>query len=343
MRIWFNKTFSSIHAVLGNLRLADSEKNITLIFSHEHSHAPGFAMADESYLEPSDLDHDDYLEWLLEFCRLRNIDLFWPGKAAMLVASNKQRFLRAGVNLVSVADAGILELLNNKAEFHRTLDQKIAEMPDSIAVNTHEEFDRAFEILRLKHSRICVKPAISVFGLGFRIIDEHRPGISHLLSGREHHISLNELRLGMRQMEFFDTLLVMEYLPGHEWSVDCVAKDGDLRHAVQRRKPLQAGHSQTFDNNPEIAGMTDRLTRNYRLNGLFNIQFKAGAGGPKLLEINPRPSGGIGMACMSGVNLAEAALRIFQKSGTNQLSPPETIAYGGNVSEINTPVIIQPI
>lgn len=342
MRIWFNKTFSSIHLVLRNLRLADSEKHISLIFSHVHSHAPGIAVADESYLEPADLSDEEYLEWAIDFCQQHHIDLFWPGKAAALIARNKNRFLAIGTHTVSVADAEVLELLNNKAAFYEALDRQVASMPSSIAVNTLLEFDRAFDTLRSKHPKICVKPAISVFGLGFRIIDENRPSITHLLSGVEHHIPLNELRFGMKHLESFDTLLVMEYLPGHEWSVDCVANQGKLWHAVQRRKPLQSGLSQTFDNNAEIAGMVDRLTSEYRLNGLFNIQFKEGNNGPRLLEINPRPSGGVGMACMSGVNLAAATLQIFLKRDLSKKTDFHSIAYGQCVSEINTPVLLEP-
>lgn len=340
MRIWFNKTFSSIHLVLRNLRLADTEKQISLIFSHIHNHAPGIAVADESYLEPADLSDEDYLDWAIDFCRQQHIDLFWPGKAAAMIARHKHRFLAVGAHTVSVAAAEILELLNNKAAFYQVLNKQIACMPNSIAVNTLQEFDRAYESLRLQHPKICVKPAVSVFGLGFRIIDEIRPSITHLLSGLEHHIPLNELRFGMEQMEFFDSLLVMEYLPGHEWSVDCVAEHGELRHAVQRRKPLQPGHSQTFDNNNEVAGMVERLTTEYRLNGLFNIQFKEGANGPRLLEVNPRPSGGIGMACMSGINLAAATLEIFLKCDLAKMTDFKSIAYGQCVSEINTPVIL---
>ena len=73
------------------------------------------------------------------------------------------------------------------------------------------------------------------------------------------------------------------------------------------------------------------------LNGLFNIQFKMGVNGPRLLEINPRPSGGFGMACLSGVNLAQIIL--FSLKGLSLTLPQ--IHYGRKVTEVNTPVILQ--
>jgi len=91
-----------------------------------------------------------------------------------------------------------------------------------------------------------------------------------------------------------------------------------------------------IDNNAEIDGMVTRLTDRYRLNGLFNIQFKEGVHGVRLLEINPRPSGGFGMACLSGANLAHIALQAIK--GESFQTP--TIRYGLRVTEINTPVVM---
>lgn len=340
MRIWFNKTFSSIHTVLSNICKGDSESEITLICSHTNPHAPGMSMADEKHLEPTDLSDDDYLEWTLEFCQKNAIDWFWPGKAVRLVAENVERFRAIGTEIISVAEPAILALLNDKAAFYNSLSNEIALAPDTIAVNTLAEFDQAFEKLRSKHEQVCIKPAVSVFGLGFRVIDETRFSIDHLLNAVEYQIPLQELRLGMANTSSFATLLVMEYLPGHEWSVDCVAKQGDLWCAVQRKKPKLAGYGQSIDKNADIAGMVERLTNTYRLNALFNIQFKEGVNGPRLLEINARPSGGIGMACQSGINLAKMSIQsLINTKPSAEIG--NSIDFGRHVSEINTPIILK--
>jgi predicted ATP-grasp superfamily ATP-dependent carboligase len=82
--------------------------------------------------------------------------------------------------------------------------------------------------------------------------------------------------------------------------------------------------------------MVERLTAHYRLNGIFNIQFKEGVHGVRLLEINPRPSGGFGMACLSGANLAGMALQAFK----GETVESATIHYQRRVTEINTAVIL---
>ena len=337
MRIWFNKTFSTIGAVFRNLHESDPEGEITLICTHNHSTAAAFLAADECYLEPAELTGQPYLEWCVEFCRQHNIQLFWPGKEAALISQHHVLFRAIGTQVLSVADFDTLTLLHNKADFYSALPVDVATVMDFIAVNDLQGFDSAVEQLSAIHDRLCVKPAESVYGLGFRVLDTQRDSISQLLKGVEYQIPLAELRQGMVNTPQFDTLLVMEHLGGPEWSVDCAGRHGELLCAVQRKKSPLAGHGQSIEHNPDIQGMVERLTAHYRLNGLFNIQFKEGKHGVRLLEINPRPSGGFGMACLSGANLAQI---VWQSIKGEPVQQP-LIQYGLKVTEIKTPVVLQ--
>jgi len=336
MRIWFNKTFSTISSVFKAIHLAFPADEISVVCTHIHNNAAAFLAADECYLEPSDLTGPAYLEWCVDFCQHHNIQLFWPGREATLISQHHDLFLATGTQVLSVADYETLTLLHNKADFYNQLNPDVAKPMDFIAVNNTDEFDVAVAELSLKHEKLCVKPAVSVFGLGFRVLDTQRDSISQLLKGIEYQIPLQELRSGMNNTPEFDTLLVMEHLGGHEWSVDCAGRHGELLCAVQRKKPLLAGYGQIIDNNADIQDMVTRLTAHYQLNGLFNIQFKEGAHGVRLLEINPRPSGGFGMACLSGANLAKIALQSIR----GDIIQNPVIQYGLKVTEINTPVIL---
>lgn len=310
---------------------------VTLICTHTYASASAFRESDEAYLEPSDLIGENYLQWCLAFCQNHQIALFWPGKEAPLISKYHDLFEAFGTQVVSVADFDTLTLLHNKANFYSALPEDIASVMDFRVANDLESFEQAIEELSPYHERLCIKPAVSVYGLGFKILDTQRTSIIQVLKGIEYQIPLAELRHGMSQTPHFETLLVMEHLAGHEWSVDCAGRHGELLCAVQRKKSQLAGHGQAIDNNPDIEGMVSRLTTHYRLNGLFNIQFKEGAQGIKLLEINPRPSGGFGMACLAGANLAGMALQAV----TGQTISSPKVQYGLWVTEVNTPVILQ--
>lgn len=128
-------------------------------------------------------------------------------------------------------------------------------------------------------------------------------------------------------------MLLMEYLSGPEYSVDCVGDNGRLICAVPRKKHLSVGHGQTVVMDPVILEATRKLASDYKLNGNFNVQFRDEKNKPRLLEINPRMSGGIAMACLAGPNLPYLALRGFDRGFDGLVIPP--VRAGIRVGELS--------
>ncbi|PTQ90757.1 ATP-grasp domain-containing protein [Agitococcus lubricus] len=310
-RVWYNKSFSFVHAMIQLIKQADTDGEFYLIASHTQHHARALLVADEAYLEPAGLVGQAYVSWCLAFCQQHQIDIFVVGKEAICLADYQAEFLAQGTRLLVVASSETLTLLDDKAAFAQQLPPDIAVLPTTISVNNGAQFQAAYQHLRQQFDTLCVKPSQSIFGLGFRVIDEQRDCLQHILAGDEYIVSFAELTHAIQQHSEFKTLLVMEYLNGDEWSVDCLAEHGQLWSAIQRRKPMQKGQipHQVIDNNPLIAAMTARLTQHLQLNGQFNVQYRQGAHGIKLLEINARPSGGMAMACLAGVNLPYLLLK----------------------------------
>jgi glutathione synthase/RimK-type ligase-like ATP-grasp enzyme len=339
-RIWYNKSFSFVYAAINLIKQQDINQEFHLIASHTQAHARALLVAHEAHVEPSGLTGQAYVEWCLAFCQQHRVEVFVVGKEAQTIASYEQAFLAIGTRLFLVADADTLILMENKSQFAAQLPTEIAILPETITVTTASEFQLAYQQLRSGYRRVAVKPAISVFGLGFREIDEQRSCLQHILKGDEYIISLEELQSAMAKQPTFGKLLVMEFLDGDEWSVDCLADKGQLWVAVQRRKAMKEKGvpSQYIDNNPDIAAMCQRLTQHLHLSGQFNIQFREGQNGIRLLEINARPSGGMAMACLSGVNLPYMALKGFI-NGYETLPIPQ-IKTGIYVGEVSTAIVI---
>ena len=310
-RVWFNKTFSSVGAAIRLIREADGAGHYRLICSNTNAHAAAFLAAHEYAVEPADLTGQPYLDWCLEFCRAQRITIFWPGKQAGLIATNRARFEALGTRVLSVATEDVLALLHDKARFCAGLDLPLAPPAQFRAVDNIEQYDAAYAELRPLHRKLCIKPSESVYGIGFAVLDEERSSAQLLLAGAAYQINAQELRSGLARMETFKPLLLMEYLDGHEYSVDCVGDHGTLICAVPRKKPHISGQGQIIDARDDIVQACTQLTRAYGLNGVFNIQFREGQSGLALLEINPRMSGGIGMACAAGPTLPDLALRGF--------------------------------
>ena len=311
MRVWYNRTFSSINVAIELIRKADTGQRFTIVHSNPNRHVPAARLAHEFHVEPTGLQGEAYVDWCLSFCRRQRIDIFVPGREATLLAGEHARFEAIGTRVLSTAPAPMLQLIHDKARFYAETVLPQAPVAEFRRFETLEEFDAAWDQLRPRHERLCIKPSHSIYGLGFAVVDEERSSAALLLAGAEYHIGYQDLRRGLAELGQFRTMLLMEFLDGPEYSVDCVGDNGRLASAVVRRKLAQSGSGQLIDMRGDILDATAALCAAHELNGVFNVQFREGGGHPRLLEINPRMSGGIAMACLAGPNLPYIALAGF--------------------------------
>lgn len=110
-----------------------------------------------------------------------------------------------------------------------------------------------------------------------------------------------------------DDLLIQEYLPGDEYSIDVLAdRPGHVVAAVPRLRAR-------VDSGISVAGRTTRDSELERfgaavaqatgLSFVANVQAKRDQSGrPALLEVNPRPPGSLALTIASGVDMPRHAL-----------------------------------
>lgn len=339
-RVWFNRTFSSIQAALALIRAGDSHRAWTLVVTSTNPQAVAFLPADETALEPRGLKGEAYLAWCLDFCRTQRIDVLLPGKEAALISRHHAAFAACGVRVLSAAAPETLDLLHDKGRFYDTARAATAPSPAYQPFDSAERFEAAYAMLRSRYSVLCMKPAVSVYGIGFRVIDETRGAFDLLLGDDPYRVDLPSLRRAIQEAAPFKTLLLMPFLAGHEFSVDCVAHAGELLCAVARRKALRTGGGQRIVVRADIEQACTDLVAQFGLNGPVNIQFREGDEGLRVLEINPRMSGGIAMACLAGPNLPYLALKRFiDGPGSIDIEP---IQDGLRVAEVNQAVVLPP-
>lgn len=308
MRVWFNRSFSSVHTAIDLIRQADTERRFTIIHTNPNPRSPVARVAHAFHPEPTGLATPDYIDWCVAFCREHQVEIFVPGREATAIAGAHARFEEAGTRVLSAASEAALQLIHDKARFYAATDLPLAPVAEFRQFEDAAGFAAAWDLLRRRHAKLCVKPSHSIYGLGFAVLDEERNSAELLMAGAEYHVSLADFRAGLARLGSFRSMLLMEYLDGREYSVDCVGDGGRLVTAVVRRKSSQAGAGQRIDQRQDILEATAQLCRTHGLNGIFNVQFREAAGKPRLLEINPRMSGGIGMACVAGPNLPYIAL-----------------------------------
>lgn len=256
-----------------------------------------------------------FVNTLLKKAREKKIELILPlvTRELLLLAQNKPAFEAAGIKVITSSHAA-LEVANNKARLYEFLQAKGIDVPAFAVVNTHAQFVKAVKQLGYPGQRVTFKPGLSNGSRGFRIIDD-KADKAHLLWNEKPNntfISFTEISSILKKQPKED-LLVSEYLPGEEYSVDCLAHHGKCLLAIPRlRSKILNGISVggEFKNNKAIIAYSKKIIEAIGLHGNIGIQVKRAADGKfKILEINPRVQGTIVTNLAAGANLPLLAVQ----------------------------------
>ena len=124
--------------------------------------------------------------------------------------------------------------------------------------------------------------------------------------------------------------IVMEYLPGSEYTIDCLSNaDGKLLFCQGRtRERVRMGtsmHSEFVDKNLQnwFIDRAEEILKELKITGAWYFQMKEDAlGNPKLLEIECRIAGTMAMNRVGGVNFPLLSLYIQDKREIDVLFTP---------------------
>jgi hypothetical protein len=334
--LWLNRNIASAYNALETIRSAlQPGENWRIVTSHPYRYNAVFRQSDAHEIEPSNLDERRYVRWCLDFVQRHKVNVFLPGTKLRPIVKARQSFEALGVRLLAAADAETLHILESKSRLYRAISAELAPVPEYRVVHDLGGFDAAYAELRQRHRLVCFKPCVSVYGLGFHIVTDWGGGVRRLLNTASLRIGLRGVRRILGSQARFRPLMLMPYLPGPERSVDCLGRDGELLRCVVRRKASVEGY-QKLEDNPKLVEVVRRLTAHFRLNGLFNVQFRDSGGVSYLLEINPRMSGGLYCSCLSGVAFPYWAVRLAVGSaGADQIPQPRV---GFRVAQVNRAV-----
>lgn len=268
----------------------------------------GRLWVDAFYQVPPPED-EGYVQIVLSICRKESIDLVIPQTTRELFALARHRaaFDSEGTQ-VMVSDLPAIETANNKWELLKIVEQLKLPHPAYYLARSQAELVVCAVRLGYPGNPVVVKPPVSNGMRGFRILREAAWDLERFLADKPSgvEITFNDLLGILRRGAVWPDLLVTEYLPGAEYSVDAFA--GSRVHvAVPRlRRAIRSGIS--FENQLEfrsdLMANTLSLGEQIGLKYAFGFQFKLdGDGIAKVLECNPRLQGTMVASLFSGVNV----------------------------------------
>lgn len=307
LKVWFNHDYSAvaseIQALLqheATLRPADRIIG-ELHTAHCDQDLAGSSAIHRYAREPENASPDQYLAWALEYAKSNDINYLVLGRHYALLARHINDFRAIGVELLFACSAKELAIVDVKSDFYHRLEQAFyADMVPFWKIWNGEyrtTFDQSIKSALRRgrgHQKVCVKPASRLMGQSFFTFQEPEPR----LDSQPYTWSIQQSQASAQK-----DWLVMEYLPGPEVEVDCLAWKGQLRnHRVELKG---GGHApERLNNSAEIIRQLQVLAREFGLSGLFRATFRQDRHGRfKVLSVNPRITKGAHGRAGDKVNL----------------------------------------
>lgn len=296
--------------IIDSLRLV-TERNMRIVSADVENKLLLKHVSDAFYTVPRG-NSAAFLEVLIELCEKERVDVVMPGSANDVFALSRDiAHLLAREVFPTVPKFTSLEKLKNKGTTYEFLKRNNLPVPDFYLVKSKDEFEKSVWNLGYPRKPVCFKPAdysISGGARGFRVIKPDTDYADVIFRDRSNeYIALDTVLLMMESYENLPELLVMEYLPGPEYSVYCLAKHGASLYCIPNlREKLQLFYSfeAVVERNEEVAGVCKEAIKALELDYNVNIQLRYSEDGvPKIEEINPRIGGTVVLPVAAGVNL----------------------------------------
>jgi len=254
-----------------------------------------------------------YKSVMRKLCDTFDIDIIIPSISEDALFFSKHRKSFDAVSTVSSKFA--TEMTCNKAMCYYFLNYYKFPVPQFCTVTDKKELDFAVHDLGMT----CFKPQKhpNGSGKGFRIIDDvqaHKNMFTALTS-EMYYVSYSSVVTAFEwrvEEEDPPELLMMEYLPGTEYSVYCFCHNGRAKYIVPIKRIETVNMCSSvarIDMNRDCINLARQICELYEFEYNINIQLKRDKlGNLKVVEINPRIAGSVMLPVTAGVDMLSMTL-----------------------------------
>lgn len=319
VNVWFNRGLSqTVHLIAGIRSSLQPGEKMNIICTHVNNDAAVASVADHFELEPTG-NASDYVEFALDLVKRHKVDVLIPHSYTIALSAAQDRFAALGCSVLVAGEAATISLLKSKSALYDVVREAGGlgiEIPPYVLAADQEQVMAALTNYRQRFQTLCFKPVKGLGGHGFRIVSDLGSDYPHAHNGDFKPLTIPETEAYLLSETPIPEMMVMPYLNGPEYSVDCLAVDGKLVKAVTRTK-FPGGIEELLEDCPDLVEQSAKLTELLGLSGLYNVQFLEADDGTRfLLEINARMAGGIHWGIFTGVLLPYWAIRLAAGTAT---------------------------
>ncbi|CAL9629614.1 hypothetical protein SUDANB108_06067 [Streptomyces sp. enrichment culture] len=337
VRVWLNRTYAENVFFMDQLRRNPSDRAVEIHATHGDPDSPVLAAADTAELEPEGLSPAGYVEYALDQCARRGIDVFVPRLHQSAIVAHRAEFEAAGTAVLAPPPEAVA-VFHDKVIAYEAVQAIGVPVPPWWRVRSSEELIAAVEELEAAGHKACFKPASGAGGVGFRVITRSPFSMVHLNGFPSPYVPLDLVLEALRQAEEPVDWLVMPRLEQPEVSVDCLTgTDNRIRLAVGRTKN---GRRRGFTLDEQWLDPARRIAEGFGLHYLSNIQFRMFGDRPVLMDVNTRPAGGLHQLSLCGVNAPWAAVQLALGEDPGEVVPP---FLGQDYTVVSGPRPLRPV
>ena len=308
----------------------NAERNIKVIGVDSKERVPTINALDALEKVPF-AESPDFIKNVLIICKKYNVKVIQPlvTRELEVFAQNIASLQKDGIQ-VCVSPLANLHIANDKGALLQELEKNMLYVPQYKIVTNPEEFKQACYQLEYPNKPVCFKPTHSNGSRGFRVIDTKKNKADLLFYEKPNslYMSFDEAYQIITSMEKMPELIIMEFLPGKEYSVDMLVDHGKVLYCIPRLRLTMNGGISTsciIENNQEVIEYCSVIAEKLRLHGNIGIQVRYSVDNKVgILEINPRVKGSIVACAAAGVNLPYYGIKL----ALNEAIPSVKIDWG---------------
>ncbi len=272
--------------------------NLKIIGVDMHPQPVAEDLTDAFYCVPHGKD-DNYFQTILEIIELNKVDIIipWSDEEVITLAHHKKILDHKGCTLAAPDIAG-LNFSSNKENTYKELRNNGIAVPDFDIITNSDQLKSTIHEFTQKWQEFVIKPSCSRGGRDVFIVDTQakEPFIS--IHNRQVHCDLDTFYQEYApQLTYDSSYVIMEKLVAPAYDVDVLSWQGEAHCIIPRKRHNPDGlpyRGYTIEPNQEIIDIAKQVADHLKLSHLYDIDIMiAQDGSPRVMEVNPRPSGSI--------------------------------------------------
>lgn len=309
----------------------NGERNIRVIGIDMSDEPSAKYLVDKFYKVPA-ATNEEYVDIVLDICKKESVDIYFPNISVevTVVSKRKDDFQRIGT-IISASEIDSVEIANNKLSLYKFLQNKGINVPRFYGVHSIEDFQKGCKYLGYPEVPVCLKIVDGSGSRGVRIIDSKRNRYDIFVNEKPNSFFIayeDMISILKEAKEELHEMLLVEYLPGNEYTVDLLANHGEVKYIAGRENIvslMSIAQESIVKKDEDAYKMASDVVSALELDGNIGFDFMRDKNDNAILmDLNPRITATVSVIAAAGLNLPYLRIKQLLKEELPEID----IKYG---------------